>query len=126
MLTCEANEETSNVDYVGREARLVVVHGVLLARLVPYDVDEDVNRRVCIRRRWAISPMHLGCQSASAMVDVRRADSQYGDAQHGYVRAFDAKYGKLGVAFCRAIQIERIWLRRRDIGWRRAVEDIIC
>ena len=31
MLTCEANEETSNVYYVGREARLVVVHGVLLA-----------------------------------------------------------------------------------------------
>jgi hypothetical protein len=39
VLTCEANEEASNVHYVGREARLVVVHGVLLARLVPNDVD---------------------------------------------------------------------------------------
>jgi len=39
VLTCEANEEAGNVYYVGREARLVVVHGVLLARLVPYDVD---------------------------------------------------------------------------------------
>jgi len=68
--TCEANEEASNVEDVGREARLVVVHGVLLARLVPYDVDQDVNRRVCIRRCRAISPMHRGRQSTSAM-DVR-------------------------------------------------------
>ena len=70
---------------------------------------------------------HLGRQheSASAM-DVRRVDSQYGDAQHGYTRAFDAKHGKLGVAFCRGIHIDRIRLRRRDIRWRSAVEDIIC
>ena len=39
IITCEANEEASNVYYVGREARLVVVHVVLLARLVPYDID---------------------------------------------------------------------------------------
>jgi hypothetical protein len=39
ILTCEANEEASNVYNVGREARLVMIHGVLLARLVPNDVD---------------------------------------------------------------------------------------
>jgi hypothetical protein len=37
--TCKANEETGNVEHVGREARLVMIHGVLLARLVSHDVD---------------------------------------------------------------------------------------
>ena len=59
IITCETNEEASNVYYVGWEARLVVVHGVLLARLVPYDIDQDVDRGLCVRGRWAISPMHL-------------------------------------------------------------------
>ena len=37
--TCKANEETGDVEHVGREARLVMIHGVLLARLVSHDVD---------------------------------------------------------------------------------------
>ncbi len=37
--TRKTNEETGNVEYVGREPRLVMIHGVLLARLVSHDVD---------------------------------------------------------------------------------------
>ena len=37
--TGKTNEETSNVEHVGREARLVMIHIVLLARLVSHDVE---------------------------------------------------------------------------------------
>ena len=95
----------------------------------------DWSRTTSIRTLTADSVLegagpYLRCtsrqlESASAM-DIRSVDSQYGNAQHGYMRAFDAKHGKLGVAFCRAIQIDRIRLRGRDVRWRLAVENIIC
>jgi len=100
----EADEEAGNVEHVGREARLVVVHGVLFARLVPHDVEQDVNRRVCVRQRWAI---------------------QDGNAQHGYARAFDAKHGELRIALGDGIHVDRVRLCRRDIRWRGTIEDII-
>ena len=37
--TRETNKEAGNVEHVGGEARLVVVHVVLLARLIPHDID---------------------------------------------------------------------------------------
>ena len=49
FFTGEANEKAGNVEHVGGEPRLVVVHSVLLARLVPHDIEQDVNRRLCVR-----------------------------------------------------------------------------
>ena len=37
--TCKTNEEAGDVEHVGREARLVMIHVVLLARLVSHDVE---------------------------------------------------------------------------------------
>lgn len=39
ILTRETNEEAGNVEHVGGEARLIVVHLVLLAGLVSHDVE---------------------------------------------------------------------------------------
>jgi len=79
----------------------------------------DWSRTTSIRMLTADSAFngagpYLPCISGVSLPvrwTFEEADSQYGDAQHGYMRAFDAKYGKLGVAFCRAIQVDRIRLR---------------
>ena len=37
-LTCKANEKACDIEHVGGEPRLIVVHLVLLSRLVLHDV----------------------------------------------------------------------------------------
>jgi hypothetical protein len=54
MLTDKTNEEGGNVEDVCRVTRRVVVHFVLLARLVLYDVEEDVDRGIGILWRGAV------------------------------------------------------------------------
>jgi hypothetical protein len=70
----------------------------------------------------------FGHESGTVLSPRRAAkeSAQYGNAQHGYVSAFDTKHGQLGVALCYGIQVEWVRFCRGDIGWRGTVEDIIC
>ena len=52
-------------------------------------------------------------------------DAQDGNAQYGYARILDAEHGKLAIALCDAILVERVRLGRGCIWRRGAIEDVV-
>jgi hypothetical protein len=55
----------------------------------------------------------------------RRQYIQDGDAQDDYMCAFDAEHCDFGITLCDTVQIQRVRLCRRHIGWRGTVKDIV-